>query len=684
MKDRTSDGASRVAGARVGSDKSPAVRSAFSCLVVSWVLLGPACTRSGPPPVAPAETAGPAAAGGEKEVRPAGSGLDRARLQADIGYLASDELRGRFTLSPELAAAAEFLAGRHRELGLVPVGGASSFLVDFPIPIGVKPSRPPALSLVRGGKASAVAAADFAVVPQTGSGTVRGPAVFVGYAAKADPAPAGDEGKSEGKPAEAAVYDDLAGVDLKGKVAVVLHDVPGRPEPMAFFRRLQQLQAEFAAAAAPLKEKKDAAGLLELHGRTRARLLALIQPFAPGVDLKDMWPAPADTLTLELELQAVLGVAMREAAKLKGPKFGFSEGSLKTKVERLAAAGAVGVVVVRGPRSFLADDEREADAFPPLTREDGPVGEPFKVPVVQVKWKAADKLLRIGKKKRKISELQSAIDTTYVPQSAEIPGLEVELSAAVEPIQVTAPNVIASVPGTDLAQEIVVLGAHYDHIGVDGRGECNEVRKDGAVDGICNGADDNASGTAMLLELARHFKQHPPRRTVVFTHFAGEELGLLGSKALAERPPFAIDKVVAMINLDMIGRLGPKGLAIGGIVSSDAWMPLLDRVGTAGLAVLYEASVATRSDHASFYRKQVPVLFFFTGTHTDYHRPSDHADKINWDGLMSIGGIVHGVARELADGYAVPYKAPPEGGGLAGGLPGSNPDTVVKRVPAKE
>jgi Zn-dependent M28 family amino/carboxypeptidase len=113
----------------------------------------------------------------------------------------------------------------------------------------------------------------------------------------------------------------------------------------------------------------------------------------------------------------------------------------------------------------------------------------------------------------------------------------------------------------------------------------------------------------------------------VFTHFAGEELGVLGSKALAEAPPFERKRVVAMLNLDMVGRLGPKGLAIGGLGSSDAWMPLLDKVGSAGIEILYEGSVATRSDHASFYRKDIPVLFFFTGVHSDYHRPGDHATR---------------------------------------------------------
>jgi hypothetical protein len=650
------------------------VRTVFLSVMLSGLALGPGCSRPAAPPTAPEQTTGSAPAAAPTEQAPT---LDRERLQADIVRLASDELRGRWTLSPELLTAAEFLAKRHAELGSLPVG--SSFLVDFPISIGVKETAPTGLTVVRGGQPRPLAAGEFAVVPQSGSGEVRGPAVFVGYGAEAEATQ--PDGDKPGSPA----YDDLAGLDLKGKIAVVLLDVPGRPDPMSFFRRLQQEQRDFTAAAAPLKEKQDAAGLLALHGRTRTRLVAMMQRYLPpGADLKDMWPAPADPLTVELDLQAVVGPAMREAGKVTGPRFAFNAGSLKTKVERLAKAGATGVVVVRGPRSFLTDEDRKADAPSPLTRDDGTVGEPFAVPVVQMKWKAADRLLRVGKSKKKISDLQSAIDSSLAPQSGEVAGLELALAVAVEPVQVQAPNVVAKIPGSDLADEIVVLGAHYDHIGVEGKGECSESRKGGVVDVVCNGADDNASGTAMLLELARHFHVVKPRRTVVLAHFAGEEMGLLGSKAMADRPPFALEKVVAMVNLDMIGRLGPKGLAIGGLVSSDAWMPLLDKVGTAGLEVLYEGSVASRSDHASFYKKNLPVLFFFTGTHTDYHRPTDHADKINYDGLLAIGSIVHGVARALADGHAVPYKQPPPSGGIASGLPGTNPDTVVKRVPAKE
>jgi len=371
---------------------------------------------------------------------------------------------------------------------------------------------------------------------------------------------------------------------------------------------------------------------------------------------------------------------MREAAKLPGPRFGFAEGSLKSKVERLARAGAVGVVAVRGPRSFVAPEEREADALPTLEGGSSVLGEPLPLPVVQMKWKAVDQLLG----QRKLSRLQEEIDLGRAPRSGPVPGLEMALSVAIEPVHTQVPNVLASIPGSERAQEIVLIGAHYDHLGESGLGQCGEARNGATVDSICNGADDNASGTAMVLELARAYKQRgrAPQRTLVFVNFAGEELGVLGSKALAEAPPFDLKRVVAMVNLDMVGRLGPKGLAIGGLGSSDAWMPLLDRVGTAGLEILYEASVATRSDHASFYRKDIPVLFFFTGVHSDYHRPGDHSDKINLEGMGSIGQIVGGVMTALGDGLPVPWKPPGEHGGLSQGLPGSDPATVLKRVKA--
>lgn len=638
--------------------------AALSCPAV-------ACTRDTPAASRPPEpTTSTSAAAPRLQ-------LEVDRMAADIAVLAADEYHGRYTLGPDLRRAADFLAKRHAELGLQPVG--ENFLVDFPLRTGARLARPASVSLLRGERATPLASEDFVVLPQSGSGEVRGELVFVGYAVQSEPEKVDEKDAKAGAP---LAYDDLAGVDVKGKVALVLLEAPGRPDPMTLFTRMQEEAQKFGEAAGPLKQAKDVAGLKQLHAEARGRLMAMVEPFMPKSALANVWPLPEDVLAIEYDLQKIVGGLMREAANLPGPRFAVGEGSLRSKVERLAKAGAVAVVTVRGPRSFLSPGERDADALPRLDESSGVLGESLPLPVVQMKWKAADRLL--GKKQ--LSRWQEEIDRDRKPRSTPIAKLGLALSATLESVDTPVPNVLAQIPGGDLAQEIVMIGAHYDHIGEAGKGQCSEARDGDKRDPICNGADDNASGTAMVLELARAWQSsgRKPRRTIVFTHFAGEELGILGSKALADKPPFDLKRVVAMVNLDMVGRLGPKGLAVGGLGSSDGWMPLLDEVGAAGLEVLYEASVATRSDHASFYRKDIPVLFFFTGVHADYHRPGDHADKINLAGMGSIGQIVGGVMLALGDGYKLPWKPPGPQGGLSQGLPGSDPATVVKRVKAVE
>src|SRR5690606_7458762 len=258
------------------------------------------------------------------------------------------------------------------------------------------------------------------------------------------------------------------------------------------------------------------------------------------------------------------------------------------------------------------------------------VPDPAPIPVVQLRWPEADKLFVIDGKK--LSQVQAAIDADYQPRSRSL-GITAELTTDLRSEQIEVPNVLAQIPGE--TDEIILLGAHFDHIGNETNGHCRPVVKRATRDPICNGADDNASGTAMLLELARAFKATgiTPKRTLVFAHFSGEELGLLGSRALIESSPFDQGEVVAMINLDMVGRLGPKGLAIGGIYSSNDWLPLLDELGNYGMKILYEGSTTTRSDHAWWFRRQIPVLFFFTGVHPDYHRAGDELDDINVEGL---------------------------------------------------
>lgn len=265
-------------------------------------------------------------------------------------------------------------------------------------------------------------------------------------------------------------------------------------------------------------------------------------------------------------------------------------------------------------------------------------------------------------------------------------GTRMSMAAKDVPIMDDAFNVLAYIPGTEKPEEIVMLGAHYDHIGVPEAGVFCQQEGD---DAICNGADDNASGTAMVVEIARAFTDAgiKPKRTVVFAHFAGEELGLHGSKALADKPPVAAPfdggKIVAMVNLDMVGRLGKDGLAVGGVSSSDAWMPLFDELDTRDLPIVFERAINSRSDHASFYRHKVPVLFFFTGLHEQYHKAGDHFDLINKEGMTDIAQLVSDLMLELSDGRDVPYAKPRSGSeGMVSRMPGSDDKSVEKRVGA--
>jgi hypothetical protein len=622
----------------------------------------PSVPEPGDTPAAPAEPTAPA--------------IDAARLRADVDHLAADALEGRHSLSPSLERAADWLAQRHRALGLAPFG--SDPRVRFPLRTGLALRRPPALILHRGERSTPVAAEAFSPMPASASGRARGELVFAGYAARAEeiaPVPADEDGRGA-RPGHPG-YDDLAGIDLKGKIALVLLDAPGRPDLRALFERLTAISEKFTRDAGPLLAAGDQAAMRALHERARRDLAELIQPFVPGGRLPDgFFAIPDDPMTESLSLERLLAPLL--TMEIPGPRFEPAENFLRTKLGRLAQAGVAGVVFVRGPRSHLDPASRAADPLPDLADvAPGEASAPF--PVVQIHWKDADRLMRAGG--RTISRLQADIDRKLVPRSGPVGGLEVALDVELAPIERAVPNVVGHVRGTDLAEEIVVLGAHYDHLGTADDGSCAEVTRRGVADRICNGADDNASGTAMVLELARLAQDGPPpRRTIVFAHFAAEELGLFGSQALAQAPPWETGRVVAMVNLDMIGRLGPKGLAIGGIGSSADWMPLLDEIGNNGLPVVYERAVATRSDHASFYRKAIPVLFFFTGIHADYHRAGDHADKVDIEGMVAIGEIVERVMHALAEGRAIAYRPPTDGDGLSPGLPGEDPDTIEKRV----
>ena len=220
--------------------------------------------------------------------------------------------------------------------------------------------------------------------------------------------------------------------------------------------------------------------------------------------------------------------------------------------------------------------------------------------------------------------------------------LNLDMQVALGNKERTGHNVIGYIDNG--AAHTIILGAHYDHLGY---GEDHNSLWTGKSE-IHNGADDNASGTAAVLELAKILKNSKLKKNnYLFICFSGEELGLYGSKYFTENPTIPLDAIDYMINFDMIGRLNNSthGLTIGGYGTSPSWAKLLPGK-TKSLTVKFDSSGIGPSDHTSFYLKDIPVLFFFTGTHADYHKPTDDADKINFEGEFRVLQYVENVLKE--------------------------------------
>ena len=216
------------------------------------------------------------------------------------------------------------------------------------------------------------------------------------------------------------------------------------------------------------------------------------------------------------------------------------------------------------------------------------------------------------------------------------------------PEGVPTQNVVAMVPGSDprLSGQYIVIGAHFDHLGRSSNGALDPDDK-GAIH---NGADDNASGTAAVMELARLFATKPARRSIIFASFSGEELGLLGSQWFVEHAPVAVDSIAAMVNFDMVGRLKNDKLIVYGVATAAELPAILDGANTAPkLAISSVGDGFGPSDHSSFYTKGIPVLHFFTDLHGDYHRASDDVEKINADGEARVVSLAERVVRSIAD-----------------------------------
>lgn len=344
---------------------------------------------------------------------------------------------------------------------------------------------------------------------------------------------------------------------------------------------------------------------------------------------------------------------------------------LITKAINARNHGAKAVIVLNGK---LGDGEEDL-----LTRF-GSVSGPENVGIVmvQVKNAAADAWFQSAGKPLK--DVQEQINSATKPASFSFPDtLHLSLHIDIETTRATVNNVLAWLPGQ--TDEYVIIGAHYDHLG---RGNFDSLAPS-QIGQIHPGADDNASGTAGVLELARLLapQRGQLKRSILFMDFAGEELGLLGSAAWVKDPTRPLAKAVAMLNMDMIGRIKDHKVYIGGVGTGSTFKAALEQAQKdAPFKIEYSAGGYSSSDHTSFVTRKIPVLFFFSGLHSDYHKPSDTWDKINAPSAASLLDLIGNVALQLANAtdspafQVVAEDKPPAAGGGGGYGPyfGSIPD----------
>lgn len=312
----------------------------------------------------------------------------------------------------------------------------------------------------------------------------------------------------------------------------------------------------------------------------------------------------------------------------------YTHSALRKKVSEAENRGAIGVIVVNG----------EGEDTPVELRYDRAGGN-YKIPAISVTREVAAILLGIQTKN--LDAVESAIRGTRKTKSLTGVGV-IRMKTRVIVERSMTSNVVGMIPGT--SDEYVVIGAHADHLGM---GQNNSLYR--GEPAIHNGADDNASGTSSILELAQYFVQRTLKRNVIVIAFSAEEMGLLGSKHFVEHPPVELSKTVAMLNFDMVGRMKDRKLVVYGIGTSPGFRELLNaHADTSRVHLSLKNDGNGPSDFAEFYRKGIPVLAFFTDLHEDYHRPSDDADKINVEGQWDVVQMAARIIEQLAQDSARP------------------------------
>ena len=327
------------------------------------------------------------------------------------------------------------------------------------------------------------------------------------------------------------------------------------------------------------------------------------------------------------------------------------------KVQKAKEHGASAVIFVR-----TSDDSPDDSLFTLSVKRDQPRSTLL---VIHLQRSAADMLLAGSGKT--IDDLAGAIAETKKPASFSLPSASVKITVDVAEVYGETDNVLGFLPGAspEHADEYLIVGAHYDHLGMGGKGSGS---LDPGAHEVHNGADDNASGTGALLALAQSLsaQRSTLTRGVLFLAFTAEELGLVGSSRYAKEPALPLDHAVAMLNMDMVGRMKNRRLIVYGMGTAEGFEELATSQNDDGLMLTLNQDGFGPSDHSSFYAKKIPVMHFFTDIHTDYHRPSDDVEKIDPDTLQPVLDYIQRVSLALINAderpvYAVAEQRRPQG-----------------------
>jgi len=487
-------------------------------------------------------------------------------LREKVTYLASRELKGRGDGSPELRIAADYIAGIFKKNGVKPAGDSGTYFQNFQM----FTSRLGTGNHLRVDNADYVLSSEYVPHYLSPKGDADGALVFAGY----------------GISVPRLKFDELAGLNLRGRIVVVIDTNPHAEDFRSDFNRVDP-----------------------------------------------------DTAS-----------------------------SILTKARNVAKAGAVGLIVIQNPRlGNIPVPESAATFRPDYPRKDVPMGDMEdpqnpKIPVVLMSEQAGRRLVP------GLREIQARIDDTLQPQFLDL-GKRASLSVNIQRVPFTTQNVVGIIEGRDprLRREVVIVGAHYDH--------------DGEYNGqIWPGADDNASGTAGVLELAEAFGNGGmvPARSILLCAFAGEEKGEVGSQHYADHPALPLDRTVAMLQMDMIGRNeehpADRSLMreretsaqnanmvnfVGSMFSSDLKKAIEAANEAIGLELKFRyddtpENLLRRSDQWAFLEKGIPSLFVHTGEHPDYHRPTDTADKINYQKMEKIVKLIYVAVEVLGNAEVRP------------------------------